>query len=52
MGNHPHRLIVSQAWPIAAIEDLEDASFVFNRRVGSLIQTASILLCTSISAIL
>ena len=40
MGNHPDGLLVPQARHIAAAEDLEDASFVFNRRVGSLIQDA------------
>ena len=38
MGDHPDRLIVPQARHIAAIEDREDASFVLDRRVGSLIE--------------
>jgi hypothetical protein len=41
MGNHPNRLIVSQARDIASVEDLEDTSFVFDRRVGCLIENAS-----------
>ena len=40
MGDHPDRLIVPQARHIAAIEDREDASFVLDRRVGSLIENA------------
>ncbi len=40
MGNHSDRLIVPQARYIATIEDLEDASFVFDRCVGSLIEDA------------
>ena len=38
MGNHSDGLIVPQAWHIPSVEDLENASFVFNCRVGSLIE--------------
>ena len=38
MSYYSDRLVVSQAGYIAAIEDLEDASFVLHRRVGRLIE--------------
>ena len=38
VGNYSDGLIVSQTRHIAAIENFEDASFVFGRRIGSLIQ--------------
>ena len=38
VSNYSNGLIVSQTRHIAAIENLEDASFVFGRRIGSLIQ--------------
>ena len=40
MGDYPDRLLVAQTRHIAAIENLKDASFVFNRGVGSLIEDA------------
>jgi hypothetical protein len=40
VSNYSNRLIVPQARYIPAIEDLEDASFIFNRSVGSLIEDA------------
>ena len=41
MGNHSDGLIVPQARHIAAIADLEDASFAPERRVGGLIENAA-----------
>jgi hypothetical protein len=41
MGNDPNRLIVPQSRNIASVENLEDTSFVFDRRVGGLIENAS-----------
>ena len=41
MGNGPDGLIVSQAWDRAAIHDLEDASFMFDGSIGSLIEKAT-----------
>ena len=38
VGNYSNGLIVSQTRHVAAIENLEDASFEFNRRIGGLIQ--------------
>jgi len=38
VSNYSNGLIVSQAWHVAAIENLKDASSVFDRRIGSLIQ--------------
>jgi hypothetical protein len=40
MGNHSDGLIVPQARHIAAIEDLEDASFSLHRGLGRLIEKA------------
>src|SRR6266702_3629552 len=40
VSNYSDRLIVPQARYVPAIEDLEDASFIFNRSVGSLIEDA------------
>jgi hypothetical protein len=40
MGNHSDRLVMPQARHIAAIENLEDASFVLDRRVGRLVENA------------
>jgi hypothetical protein len=40
MGDYPDCLIVSEARYIPSVEDLEDASFVFDRRVGGLIENA------------
>jgi len=41
VGNYPNGLILPHARHIAAIENLEDASFVLDRRIGRLIQNAS-----------
>jgi hypothetical protein len=38
VGNYSNGLIVPQTQHIAAMENLEDASFVFSRSTGSLIQ--------------
>jgi hypothetical protein len=38
VGNYSSGLIVSQTRHVAAIENLEDASFEFDRRIGGLIQ--------------
>jgi hypothetical protein len=38
VGNYSDGLIVSHTRHVAAIENFEDASFVFDRRIGSLIQ--------------
>src|SRR6516165_8260880 len=46
MSYYSDRLVVSQAGYIAAIEDLEDASFVLHRRVGRLIEDAPHLTVT------
>ena len=40
MPNCADGLLVSHAWYLAAIHDVEDASFVFDRRIGSLIEYA------------
>jgi hypothetical protein len=46
MSYDSDRLVVPQAGYIAAIEDLEDASFVFDRCVGRLIEKAPHLTVT------
>jgi hypothetical protein len=38
VGNYSDGLIVSHPRHVAAIENFENASFVFDRRIGSLIQ--------------
>ena len=41
VSHHADGLIVPQASHMPAVEDLEYASFVFNRRVGRLIENAA-----------
>ena len=41
VGNHADRLIVPEARHIPTIEDLEEASFVFDRGIGRLIEDAA-----------
>ena len=41
MGNHPDSLIVPQARNIPSVENLEETSFVFDRRVGGLIENTA-----------
>jgi hypothetical protein len=36
VGNYSNGLIVSQTRHVAVIENLEDASFLFDRRIGGL----------------
>ena len=40
VGNYRNGVLVSETWHIAAIENLEDASLVFDRLVGGLLQNA------------
>jgi len=46
MGNYPDGLIMSHAWYVAAIHDLEDASFGLHRGVGTLIEQSAHLAVT------